>query len=148
MKLGADIGVRSACGKGMTALEIADSLERPAMVAAINNLTSSDPELIKVPTLVAAIMAGDVYQVKSLLGGVSAEMLTTAIGTPERQNRVLLKAAHKGMVEVVELLLDGGADINSFDGDRNTALNLAARGNPNFGCETAAEKRLQCQSFN
>ena len=99
------------------------------MVAAINNLTSSDPELIKVPNLVAAIVAGDVYQVKSLLGGVSAEMLTTAIGTPERQNRVLLKAAHKGMVEVVELLLDGGADINSFDSDRNTALNLAARGN-------------------
>ena len=129
LKLGADIGVRSAYGKGMTALEIADSLERPAMVAAINNLTSSDPELIKVPNLVAAIVAGDIYQVKSLLGGVSAEMLTTAIGTPERQNRVLLKAAHKGMVEVVELLLDGGADINSFDGDRNTALNLAARSN-------------------
>ena len=129
LKLGADIGVRSAYGKGMTALEIADSLERPAMVAAINNSISSDPELIKVSNLVAAIVAGDVYQVKSLLGGVSAEMLTTAIGTPERQNRVLLKAAYKGMVEVVELLLDGGADINSFDGDRNTALNLAARGN-------------------
>ena len=27
------------------------------------------------------------------------------------------------------MLIDGGVDINSFDDDRNTALNYAARGN-------------------
>ena len=129
LKLGADASIRTAYGKGMTALEIADSLWRPAMVAAINNLISSDKELVNISNLVAAIMEGDVSRVKSLLGGVSAEILAAELGTAERQNRMLLKAAYKGMVEVVELLLDGGADINYFDGDRNTALNFAARGN-------------------
>ena len=85
--------------------------------------------MVKISSLVTAIMEGDVSRVKSLFGGVSAEMLTAELGTPERQSRVLLKAAYKGMVEVVELLLDGGAEINGFDGDRNTALNFAARGN-------------------
>jgi uncharacterized protein len=129
LKLGADVSIRTAYGKGMTALEIADSLWRPAMAAAINSFTSADPELVKISSLVAAIMEGDVSRVKSLLGGVSAEMLTAELGTLERQNRVLLKAAYKGMVEVVEMLLDGGAEINGFDGDRNTGLNFAARGN-------------------
>jgi len=129
LKLGADVSIRTAYGKGMTAIEIADSLWRPAMAVAINSFTSADPELVKISSLVVAIMEGDVSRVKSLLGDVSAEMLAAEIGTPERQNRVLLKAAYKGMVEVVEMLLDGGAEINGFDGDRNTALNFAARGN-------------------
>ena len=127
LKLGADINTRNS--HGMTALKIAASLGRTAMVTQITNEEDTDLDSVRIANLVAAIIEGDVSRAKTLLDGISTEMLTTELGTAERQNRLLLKAADKGMVEVVELLLDGGADINSFDGDRNTALNFAARAN-------------------
>ncbi len=64
-----------------------------------------------------------------MLKNITAERLTDALSTPRQQCKVLLKASFYGMIEIVEMLIDGGVDINSFNDDRNTALNHAARGN-------------------
>jgi uncharacterized protein len=127
LELGADANVKNS--KGMTALEIAASLGRTEMVARIDSAGAKGLESLRIAKLVAAIEEGDVSRVKTTLGSLSAEMLCAALGTRTRQNSVLRKAAYYGMVDVVELLLDGGVDIDGFDGDRNTALNFAARGN-------------------
>ena len=127
LRLGADSSMKNF--DGMTPIQIASSLGRTEMVKAIMRAEDEGLDPLLVSRLVAAIMEGDVSQVQSMLKDITAERLTDALSTPRQQRKVLLKASFYGMTEIVEMLIDGGVDINSFDDDRNTALNYAARGN-------------------
>ena len=127
LRLGADSSMKNF--DGMTPIQIASSLGRTEMVKAIMRAEDEGLDPLLVSRLVAAIMEGDVSQVQSMLKDITAERLTDALSTPRQQCKVLLKASFYGMREIVEMLIDGGVDINSFNDDRNTALNHAARGN-------------------
>ena len=127
LRLGADSSMKNF--DGMTPIQIASSLGRTEMVKVIMRAEDEGLDPLLVSRLVAAIMEGDVSQVQSMLKDITAERLTDALSTPRQQCKVLLKASFYGMTEIVEMLIDGGVDINSFNDDRNTALNHAARGN-------------------
>ena len=63
-----------------------------------------------------------------LTAGVNPNALFVAKQAPdgEFQGTVLITAAKNGHLEVVRLLLDGGADLGRDGGDRNTPLTWAA----------------------
>ena len=127
LKLGADSSMKNF--DGMTPIQIAASLGRTEMVKVIMRAEDEGLDPLLVSRLVAAIVEGDVSRVQSMLKDITAERLTDALGTPRQQCKVLLQASFYGMTEIIEMLIDGGVDINSFNDDRNTALNHAARGN-------------------
>ncbi len=63
------------------------------------------------------------------------EYLQSEVLTPEKfikivktnLIRIMFEAVKNGSIKTVVYILDGGADVNMFDGDRNTPLNMAAR---------------------
>src|SRR5688500_14082776 len=71
-----------------------------------------------------AIQKGDVHQVRTLLQSqpVLIREAHGAAGEP-----LLLLAVAQGQPEIVEALLDQGADIDQRNGDGSTALHLAAQ---------------------
>lgn len=83
--------------------------------------------------LITAAFNGDISRVQALAAAAGEIALKTA----------LVNAAQKGHVQVVELLLARGADINARLPDGYTSLTLACRGK-HWDVQCSHGQRLHC----
>lgn len=82
-------------------------------------VTETTPAIVR-PPLIAATLAGDIKEVRSLLeSGTDPNLIYNT-------NTALTYAARDGFTDIARVLIDSGADVNWIDGEGVTPLILAA----------------------
>jgi ankyrin repeat protein len=112
----------------LQAVEMGDSAEVVHLLAQGVNIETRNAE--ELTPLAIAIRRGDVSLVKVLLmHGGNVHATTEKAGNFPPRDIILVPAAEKGYTQIVQLLLDRGADINTRSGMGVTALMLATQRN-------------------
>ena len=94
-----------------TAIELARDNELDAIARLIELRDEADAEQIRAMTLIAAIKAGDVNQVKQLIAaGAPVNQRVPMVGNVDDSYTPLGIAAREGLPAIARLLLDAGAD--------------------------------------
>lgn len=113
-----------------------DSNQQPYLITAVinkkadfvsflikNNADANSSNLFdRIPALLIACSQNDINTVKVLVKAKDINLNASSIH--DRQT-ALMQAAYRGQKEIVEILLDAGADVNITDWHRNKALDYA-----------------------
>ncbi|KQY15646.1 hypothetical protein ASE23_25215 [Rhizobium sp. Root73] len=100
-----------------TAIELAQSDGLEAIAELIEARDRKDAERIKKKTLMAAVNAGDIGEVRRLLSsGEPVDQRLPVTGSPDDDYTPLGLAVREGHIDIVRALLDAGADIRRVIG--------------------------------